>query len=366
MLQKLTCLLAVVLISTAALWAEDKKNDSQAPPPSEKTNPQTIEEEISFENKQNKDKISGVFVRPAGAGPFPVIIYVMGGGSGAPGDRRTMRPIANLFLKLGFAALLWDKPGVGKSTGNFRDELADERLSETQASLKFILARNDIDQKRVGMYGVSGAGEMVPQIAASGDIAFAIMVSPVLHLRETLAYAVLPENILRQEKVFAPFLGLAGLSKSDLDEGAAFVTSYVRLLEKENVRYDEILALLKERDGKPWFQKLCKIGLSKGSATDWTPEYFKRYHDLYLHWDSRPFLAQTRCPILVILGAEDSSVDPVANAKSCAEAGLKTGAGVITVKTLAHANHVMDGSGSFDLMCAWLKDRCPGVGTNAP
>ena len=369
--------LFLIPISSVTVYAEQSPGagtnpqtaEKESPRPSVKTNTQTTEEEILFENPPNKNKISGIFVRPAGAGPFPVVIFVHGSGNG---DRNLYRPIANEFLKIGFASLLLDRPGCGKSTGDFRLELIDERLSETQAALQFIQSRNDIDKKRIGMWGISQAGEFIPQIAATGDIAFAILVSPGLNFQEDITYAASPKILAREKKFWSPILiNHFGMSESDIDEAAEFATSLVQLLKKENVGYDEMLALLKERDSKPWFQKLCKTGLFKNTASYWTPEHFKRFYDLQLHRDSSQFLAKTRCPILVILGADDIMIDPVVNARRCAEAAFKAGAETITVKTFPDASHgitVPNGTpggayaaGYLDLMCSWLKKHCPEV-----
>jgi len=337
-----------------------------------KAGPQISEEEISFENKLNNDKLSGVLLRPSGAGPFPAIVFVHGGGNG---DRNTYRPLANAFLKLGFACLLWDKPGCGKSTGDFRTELQDERMSETQAALDFMRSRNDIDPKRIGMWGTSAAGELVPQIAASGDIAFAILVSPELNFSKTLAYFTTPENMLRCKKFYGPLFNHIGISESDLGEMETFGISFVQLLAKKDVAYDEVVAALKGCHGKLWYQKLCQTGLYSDTALNWTPEYYHRFYDHDYHGDARTFLAQTRCPLLVIFGADDFKVDPVTYTQYCEEVGNKVGPGVITVKTFAGASHELTSPsdmpgknyapGYLDFMCTWLKNRS-NKGANTP
>jgi len=338
------------------------QNDTGAP--AAKASPQISGEEISFENKLNKDKLSGILLRPVDPGPFPAIIFVHGGGNG---DRNTYRPLANAFLKLGVACLMWDKPGCGKSTGDVRTELQDERLSETQAALDFMRSRNDIDPKRIGMWGISAAGELVPQFAASGDIAFAILVSPELNFSGTLAYFTTPENMLRCKKFYSPLFNHIGISESELGEMQTFGTSFVQLLGKRDVTYDEVAAHLKDCHGKPWYQKLCQTGLYSDAALNWTPEYYHRFYDHDYHGDARPFLARTRCPLLVIFGADDFKVDPVTYNRYCEEAGNKVGAGVITVKTFAGASHELTipsdkpsnnfVPGYVDLMCGWLKNR---------
>jgi pimeloyl-ACP methyl ester carboxylesterase len=344
-----------------------------APPAVSSSKRTPVEEAITFTNPFNQDRLSGVLVRPAGRGSFPAVLFIHGGGTG---DRHLWRPLANQFLELGFACMLWDKPGCGKSTGDYRTELGDDGLSETQAALQFIRARQDIDPKRIGMWGISGAGAMIPRLAATGDISFAILVSPLLSLSEVLAYASSPQNRPKFENFFAPAFIQAKISHSDAEEIAACASSFVQLMAKQDVTYDEILALLRARDGnKSWFPKLRQANLITDS-THWTPEFFRRYRDQYLHGDTYPLLAQTRCPLLIILGADDFVVDPVADARHCAVAVAQTKPGTITVKTFAGASHDLSPIGEglagqshfvpgyVDLMCSWLKDKCLGADAN--
>jgi pimeloyl-ACP methyl ester carboxylesterase len=62
--------------------------------------------------------LAGVLVLPEAPGPFPAIGFVLGSG---PADRTYYGMAPHLwrhFARRGFACLAWDKPGVGKSTGD--------------------------------------------------------------------------------------------------------------------------------------------------------------------------------------------------------------------------------------------------------
>jgi pimeloyl-ACP methyl ester carboxylesterase len=331
------------------------------------------EEEIAFANPFNQNRLSGVLLRPVGAGPIPAVLFIHGGGTA---DRNTWRPIADEFVKLGFACMLWDKPGCGKSTGDYRTELQQDAMSEAQAALQFIRVQPGIDPKRIGMWGISGAGAIVPQLAAAGDISFAIMVSPMLSLSESLAYASSAQNFPKFEQYFAPLMTRMNISDSEAREIHDFAASFVQLMAKRNVTYDEVLGLLRQRDlNKTWFPKLRQINLITDS-THWTPEYYRRYREQYLHGDTYPLLSQTRCPILIIIGADDFVLDPMANARHCTDAAAKAAPGVITVRTFAGATHDLSPSGEgmagqshfvpgyLDLMCSWLKEKASDSTTN--
>jgi pimeloyl-ACP methyl ester carboxylesterase len=183
----------------------------------------------------------------------------------------------------------------------------------------------------------------------------------------------MPENMLRCKKFYGPLFKQIGISEPDLGEMEEFGISFVQLLGKQDVTYDEVAAHLKDCHGKRWYQKLCQTGLYSDTALNWTPEYYHQFYDHDYHGDARPFLGQTRCPILVIFGADDFKVDPLTYTQYCEEAGKKVGLGVITVKTFAGASHELTTPsdtpsktyvpGYLDLMCEWLKDRCKEVGS---
>jgi hypothetical protein len=61
--------------------------------------------------------LAGTLVSPRGRGPFPAIVFIHGSG---PDSRENYRGQAVWFARQGFAALIYDKRGVGVSTGDWR------------------------------------------------------------------------------------------------------------------------------------------------------------------------------------------------------------------------------------------------------
>ena len=119
---------------------------------------------------------------PAGPGPFPAI--VMGHGSG-PVTRQQLVSLALGFVQAGFAVLRYDKRGVGQSGGVYEVAgnvpnservfpiLADDML----AGVEFLKTRSEIDPSRIGLFGVSQAGWIIPLAASrSSDVKFMILV----------------------------------------------------------------------------------------------------------------------------------------------------------------------------------------------
>ena len=120
--------------------------------------------------------------RPTGTGPFPAI--VMGHGSGQV-TRHQASSLALRLVAAGFAVLRYDKRGVGDSGGVY--ELAgnvpnSERTfpilaGDMLAGVEFLKTRGDVDPARIGLFGVSQAGWIIPLAASlSPDVKFMILV----------------------------------------------------------------------------------------------------------------------------------------------------------------------------------------------
>ncbi len=119
---------------------------------------------------------------PTGTGPFPAI--VMGHGSGTV-TRHQGSSLAHRLVDAGFAVLRYDKRGVGDSGGVYEiagnvanservfPVLADDML----AGVAFLKTRREVDPARIGLFGVSQAGWIIPLAASrSPDVKFMILV----------------------------------------------------------------------------------------------------------------------------------------------------------------------------------------------
>jgi hypothetical protein len=117
-------------------------------------NPPTFNgEEVSFRN--GDVTLSGTLLLPLTKGPHPAVVFLHG--SGAEG-REATRFLAEYFTEHGIASLIYDKRGVGKSTGDWqRSDFAD-LAADAIAAVRFVQQRNEIDPKKIGIHGHSQAG----------------------------------------------------------------------------------------------------------------------------------------------------------------------------------------------------------------
>jgi len=124
-----------------------------------------------------------VFLPPQAArGPVPGVVIVHGSGRT---EREIYRNSALRLRAMGMAVLLYDKRGVGQSTGQFSDLNAEnsglvlaELADDARRALAELASQPQVDRARVGFFGASQAGWILP-MAADGhpSVHFLVVVS---------------------------------------------------------------------------------------------------------------------------------------------------------------------------------------------
>ncbi|NXY93196.1 alpha/beta hydrolase [Streptomyces sp. BR123] len=129
-----------------------------------------------------------------GRGPFGVVVFVHGDGPIDATHDTFYRPMWEAFAQAGYALLSWNKPGVGGSAGNWLDQSMADRAAETADAIAWARTRPDLDGRRVGLWGASQAGWVLPKVAATTPgIRFVIAVSPAINWLRQGRYNTLAE-----------------------------------------------------------------------------------------------------------------------------------------------------------------------------
>ncbi|MEO5817435.1 MAG: CocE/NonD family hydrolase [Gemmatimonadaceae bacterium] len=146
-------------------------------------------ERVSYSSDDGTGSVALVATvyRPRGGGPFPVVSLVQGS-ERTPRDR--YHAFAERFVREGYLVVLADRRGVGESSGEFTKEVSAGMLNtlatDVTSSLRYVVTRHDVDTTRIGVFGVSQAGWVIPLVAPrSPRLAFAIIMSgpvPPAHL----------------------------------------------------------------------------------------------------------------------------------------------------------------------------------------
>ena len=233
--------------------------------------------------------LDGTVVAPREPGRYPAVVFVHGAGRGS---RSALIDQAEYLASVGVVALVYDKRTVGYSFANRDfDLLAEDAL----AAVHMLRERPEVDPDRVGLWGVSEGGWVVPiATARSSDVAFAILVSaPNVSPQSQAAWAF--DDHLRRMR--AP----AGLRRAML------------------------------------------LALSMGEFN-------------YSRHDPVPALANLRQPVLALYGTHDRAI-PLVQSARVLEQALPPGAG--TIRFFDRADHdlrVGDGfaPGYLEAMANWV------------
>ncbi|MGW5135094.1 alpha/beta hydrolase family protein [Streptomyces sp. NPDC004135] len=227
-------------------------------------------------------RLEGVLaLPPAGDGPFGLVVFVHGDGPVDATHDTFHRPLWESFARAGYASLSFSKPGVGGSEGDWLAQSMDDRAAETLAAVAWARDRPGIDGRRIGLWGASQAGWVLPKVAAKDRrLQFVIAVSPAVNWLRQGRYHLLGE--LRRE----------GADQRHVDEALRRRETTLRLL-RQRASYEEYRAAVGDT----------------GDAGDITParwRFISKNHTVDAVADLR---AMRNTPVLLVLAGHDVNVD---------------------------------------------------------
>jgi dipeptidyl aminopeptidase/acylaminoacyl peptidase len=227
--------------------------------------------------------LAGSLLLPATGDSLPAVVFLHGSG---PEGRWASRYLATQFATHGIAALVFDKRGVGSSTGDWHRATLDDLAGDGVAAVARLLDEPRIDRRRIGIHGHSQGGTLAPLVAVrSSSVAFVI----------ASAAAGLPTDSVEVYSVLNSVYPKARTAE-DSASARAYVSELVAVAYhgRPRARLDSLVTLLHDRS---WFFK-------PPSPADayWTFSMaFAQYRPL-------DWWAQVRVPVLLVYGAEDKRV----------------------------------------------------------
>jgi pimeloyl-ACP methyl ester carboxylesterase len=124
--------------------------------------------------------LAGTLLTPSSESPVPAVIIIPGSGAAArDGSWNMYRNLGEYLAERGIAVLLYDKRGVGGSTGDWKSESFEERAQDVAAMVKYLQSRTEIDSNRIGLIGHSQGAYIAPLVVAkySSDVKFVVMLA---------------------------------------------------------------------------------------------------------------------------------------------------------------------------------------------
>ena len=289
-------------------------------------------EEISF--RSGKFKLVGDLLIPVEGENHPAVILVHGDGPHTRRTATTSGSTTRTFLENGYAVFSWDKPGSGESTGKINDALTQR--SEILADGIAVLAENpNIDPERIGLWGISQAGWIMPMaLELNDDVAFMVLVS------------VSAEDGIEQG---AYMVAQQLLSAGGTEEDAALVEQYWAQ-QKKATDYAEYRDAVEVLMAIPQIQS--RYNLKINEENQWKP--LDRDFDIFI--DPVDIIEQTTIPVLAVFGEWDSIVDPVQGAEAYEAALQKAGNQDYQIEVLPQAPHNLENMKEYkEILKNWIQ-----------
>ena len=112
--------------------------------------------------------VPATVVLPDGEGPFPAVVMNHGHGGGRQEGGGFGR-LAKALADAGIATIRMDFPGTGDSKESFTEGYLTNMISDSNASLAYLLANYPVDKDRLGILGYSMGGRIALTIGESPD-----------------------------------------------------------------------------------------------------------------------------------------------------------------------------------------------------
>lgn len=311
------------------------------------------EEEVIFKN--GDVTLSGTLLLPSGNGKFPSVVITHGS---SPNERTTYKSWARHFANKGIAALIYDKRGAGKSTGNTRAASMENLADDAIAAVQMLKARADIEAAKIGVAGHSQGGWIAPLAASrSKNVAFIIA---------SAAAAVTPA----EQSIYhrAGVMRREGMTEAEIEAATKLREKLYELnrkiLANEPFQSDRAAIsqeLIANKDAR-WFSP---AELPPQLAGDIPPRGALEL----LFFDPAPMWRKLKVPALVMWGDKDTVVPVEKSRKIVEQLQAKAGNKLLTIKIFPgvdHGNNVIGKDGEWDFprvntefdgtMVAWVKE----------
>ncbi|WP_223778581.1 alpha/beta hydrolase [Streptomyces sp. 135] len=171
--------------------------------------------------RQGGHTLHGVLTTPRdGRARHGLVVYIHGDGPVDATHEDGYKPMWEANARAGYASLSWHKPGVAGAPGDWLGQSMADRADEAAAAIAWARARPDIDGRRIGLWGASQAGWVLPKVAAKTPVSFVVAVSPAVNWLRQGRYHLLAQ--LRAD----------GASRSRVDAEVAESDATRRLLRR--------------------------------------------------------------------------------------------------------------------------------------
>jgi uncharacterized protein len=270
------------------------------------------EREISIAN--GPVTLAGSLLLPRSRDRVPVVVFLHG--SGGEG-RWASRFLATQLVRAGIGALIFDKRGVGRSTGDWRTATPDDLAADGAAAVARLRQEPGVDPRRIGLHGHSQGGTLAPLVAARAPgVAFVI----------GSAAAGVPTDSTELFSLLN-FAYPSAESAADSMNAHEYANEVVAVAyhQRPRARLDSLAAALR---GRPWF-----FAPPPPDASYWA------FSKAFGQYDALAWWARVRVPVLLVYGEQDRRVQAAESARRIASALRNANNMDVTVRIFPGADH---------------------------
>jgi uncharacterized protein len=268
--------------------------------------------DVTFRN--GSVTLSGTLLLPATPGRHPAIEFLHGSG---PEGRFASRYVAQKFAERGVVSLVYDKRGVGQSTGDWEKAGFDALADDAAAGIRFLEFQSEVDAGRIGIYGHSQGGTIAPLVGVrAGHLHFVIA---------SAAAGISPADV--ETYSVENSIGITKLPSAERNDARDYVRALIDVAYRGKDRevLNAIATKFKDRD---WFfapppADNSYWSISRQIAAFNPGEYWR----------------QIKAPVLLVYGAHDERVPPRESADAIQAAIKSGGNGNVTLKMYPNADH---------------------------
>jgi uncharacterized protein len=307
-------------------------------------------ENITFHN--GSVVLAGTMLRPNSPGPHPGIVFVHG--SGPESRWGTSLFLADRFARSGVAAVVFDKRGVGESTGDWKTITYQVLAEDVLAGVQFLARQAGVNPRQVGIYGHSEGGTLSPLIASRpGAVAFVI------------AAAAIGTGPLYEQDLYRTRNQLmdAGYVEPELSRAMDFYRLWIDAARKGQ-SMDSIEQSIHAAQKEKWYP-LVDVPPKDDWLWKWYPPV--------ANYNPLPVWEKVRVPVLLIYGERDRNTPVDPSLAGIGQAMIKARNSDYTPVIIPGAAHNLTiqpepgkpfffwhtAPGFVELMTAWVNARFP-------
>lgn len=271
--------------------------------------------DVTFQN--GRVRLTGTLYLPRSSGKQAAVILIHGSGDEG---RWASGYIADYLARHGIIALAYDKRGVGSSTGDWRTSTMDDLVTDARAGIDLLAHIPHVNPHRIGVFGHSQGGELVPAIARDNpEVAWVIdadgPIGPqyrqdLFRVNAALAKRYSGKELADAESLYAEFVDVARLG----------------------LPHNKLRADISAAGNAPW---LTDLAIPDDNSWIWA--WYKNYGD----YDNRSAWAAVRVPVLIVFGARDELVPPQQSIEQTTSILRMHGNRNVMIKVFADADHTL-------------------------